>query len=567
MNKKRIYVLVSILIVIVIGCIFIFSDKKEEIDSVSSIDSSVDLDNGEEKIDWDSLDNSNIELDGKSINITAGGVYTISGSINNGSIIVDTSSDVKLVFNNVDIVNDSGPAIIVEEANNVIIDLAEGSVNTLEDGYNYDNQEYDGCIFSRDDLILEGNGTLKVISKYEDGIVSNDDLKINGGTYIIDSNDDGIRGKDSVYIVDGNFTINSKVDGIKSTNDIDSSKGYVNIDTGIFNIVSGEDGIQAETKLIINNGEFNIKTSSGSDSSTSAIDKYFYGGTSYDDISSKGLKSGGNLVIKNGVFNIDSKDDSIHSNNYVGISDGIINISSGDDGIHADTDVIIDGGEIKISKSYEGLEASNITINNGDISIISNDDGINISGGKDGSSVNGRPGENHMSSAAGTLTINGGKIYVNSSGDGLDANGNIVINNGSVYVDGPTNNGNGALDYDTSFDINGGEFIAVGSSGMAQNVSDSSKQYSVMFNLDNKYLGNIILVDDNDNGIFEYNPSKDFESVVISSDKLEKGNKYILLIDSVEVDTISVDNITNISGNSFGGMIPGGPGGRGPGRR
>ena len=570
MNKKNISVLLCILLVVV-GCVFIFWDDDENVSNVSSIDSNVDLDNGEEKIDWNSLDSLDIELDNKSLNITDSGVYTISGSINNGSIVVDTKGDVKLILNNVNIKNDNGPSIIIESANNIIIELMDGSKNILSDGEDYDNTEYDGCIFSRDDLVLQGNGILEVFGKYADGIVSNDDLKIVSGTYIINSLDDGIRGKDSVYIVDGDISINSGADGIKSTNDLADGKGFVNIDSGIFNIVSGEDGIQAESKLIINNGDFKIKTSDGSESVSSAIDKFFYSGSNYDDTSSKGLKSGDNLVIKNGTIEIDSKDDGVHSNNYVGISDSIITISSGDDGIHADEDIVIGNGIIKINKSYEGIEASNITINDGEISIVASDDGMNISGGNDGSSVNGRPGQNPMSSSSGTLTINDGIIYVNANGDGLDANGNIVMNGGLVCVDGPTSNGNGPLDYDMSFDINGGEFIAVGSSGMAQNASDSSKQYSVMFNLNDIYSDIIKLVDTDGDIVFEYTPKKKYQSVIISSNKLVKGSDYTLLINNQEIDTINVSSITNTSGYSHGGMggMPGGrpDGGRNPGRR
>lgn len=555
---------------ITIGCLTACGNNNEVVTGVNKIDDSVDLDNGEEKVDWDSLDTSNIELNSKSLNITEGGVYTLSGSINNGAVIVDTTEDIKLILDNVNIKNNNGPAIIIESANNAIIELVNGSNNILEDGSSYDNTEYDGCIFSKDDLVLQGNGTLKVISNYLDGIVSNDDLKIVSGTYIIDSQDDGIRGKDSVYIVDGNITINSGADGIKSTNDTDDTKGYVNIDNGNITINSVEDGIQAETKLIINNGVFNIKTDDGSSSSLTAIDRYFYGASSYDDTSSKGLKSGDNLVIKNGTLNIDSKDDSIHSNNHVGISGGEISISSGDDGVHADSDIVIDNGKITISNSYEGIEASNITINNGNINIIAQDDGVNISGGNDSSSVNGRPGQNNMSSSNGTLTINDGVVYVNAVGDGLDANGSIVINGGKVLVDGPTDNGNGPLDYDKTFDINAGEFIAVGYSGMAQNASDSSKQYSVMFNLSNTSSGKLSLVDSSGNTVFEYAPKKKYQSVLISSKKIDKGNKYSLVIDGKEVDTITIDSITNLSGYSYGMGIHGGKpsgGGYGPGRR
>ncbi len=561
-NKKKKIIILCGLLIIILSLVFIFILKEDEkVTSVTSIDDIVDLDNGDEDIIWDSLDSYQLSLNNKTVTINDSGVYTLSGSISNGSLIVKTKGDVKLIFNNISINNESGPAVIIEEANNTVIELADDSINKLSDGNSYENSEYDGCIYSKDDLIFQGNGTLDVISNYLDGIVSNDDLKIVSGTYIIDSKDDSIRGKDSVYIISGDFTINSDADGIKATNDTDTSKGYINIDGGNFEINSQEDGIQAETKLIINDGTFNIKTASGSGSSASAIDRYFYGGGSYDDTSSKALKAGDNLVIKGGSFIINSKDDAIHSNNYIGISLGSINISSGDDGIHADKDIIIDDGKVEIKKSYEGIEASNITINNGDISIVAADDGINISGGNDGSSVGNRPGANNFSSSNGKLIINGGKIYVNASGDGLDANGSIEVNAGNVSVEGPTDNGNGPLDYDREFLINGGSFVAMGSSGMAQNASDNSKQYSVMFYLNNTYDGGLITLEDNDgNVIFEYEASKKIQCILISTSKIIEGNSYIMKVNDEEIDKIMVSDIIN-SNSGFGiGMNGGGPG-------
>ena len=400
MLKKIIIIGVSLFILITgFICYKKFEKEKVNISNTLQIDDSINLDTGYEKVNWDSLEKNVLDLSNKSIIIDKEGTYTLKGTINNGSIMVNVKGNVKLILDNVSITNNLGPAIIVEQAENTIIELKKDSVNTLIDGSNYENLEYDGCVFSKDDLILKGEGTLNVISNYLDAIVSNDDLTIESGNYIINSNDDGIRGKDSVYIINGDFTINSNGDGIKSTNDTDTEKGYVNILNGKFNVNSLQDGIQAETKLIIENGNFNIKTSDGNESEDYMLYKDFYGGSSYDSTSRKALKSVDNLVIKNGIFTIDSKDDAIHSNNYLGITNGVINIKSGDDGVHADTEIIIDNGNVNISKSYEGIEANDITINGGNISVIASDDGINVSGGKDSSSMGGRPGQNHFSSS------------------------------------------------------------------------------------------------------------------------------------------------------------------------
>ena len=548
-NKLIIGIVIILFVCLGVGVYFIkFEEEKIINDTVKVIDKSVDLDNGEEKVAWDSFDVKNIRLS-SSFEITKSGIYNLSGSLENGNITINTTGDVKLVFNNISIKNNDGPAINVVNANNVVIEL--NGFNRLEDGSTYSNVEYDGCIYSKDDIVFQGLGTLEVIGNYMDGIVSSNDIKFVSGTYNIKSNGDGIRGKDSVYIVDGNFNITSGNDGIKSTTTDDVTKGFINIDNGNITINAKEDGIQAETKLIINNGKFNISTGDGSKASGSAIDKKYGGGKTYSTVSSKGIKSVGNLVINDGEFIIDSKDDAIHSNNYFGLVDGNISISSGDDGIHADKEIIIDGGEIEIKQSYEGIESEDITINGGDISVVSKDDGINISGGVDKSSVGGRPGENHMAGNGGLLHITGGKIYVNSLGDGIDSNGKVIIDGGEIIVDGPTNSGNGALDYDSSFEVNGGELYAVGSSGMSQNVSGGN-QNTIMFNLGNTYSGMISILCD-DELVLSFEPSKKYSSVVVSSNLLKRGKKYSIEINDKVVASIKVSSIVNTYGRKKGG--------------
>ena len=190
-------------------------------------------------VDWASYDSNEITLS-KSVQITEAGTYTLTGTIDDGLIYINTDGNVKLILNGVSITNSKGPAIMVENAKTVEIETVKGTTNTLIDGSTYSGYEDGvvGTIYSSDDLILSGEGTLKVVSNNEDAIVSKDDLKITSGTYVIDAKDDAIRGKDSVEITGGAFTINAKGDGIKATNDTDTSKGYIIIGGGSFNITS-----------------------------------------------------------------------------------------------------------------------------------------------------------------------------------------------------------------------------------------------------------------------------------------------------------------------------------------
>ena len=275
--------------------------------------------------------------------------------------------------------------------------------------------------------------------------------------------------------------------------------------------------------------------------------------TNDDTESAKGIKAIKNIIVKNGEFEIDSSDDSIHSNEHVGIKLGTIKINSGDDGIHADNEIIIDDGNIIIEKSYEGIDAESITINGGDLKIIASDDGINAAGGNDSSSMNGRPGMNNFEGNGNAkIQINNGNIYIDSIGDGIDANGNIYMNNGTVIVNGPTNSGNGSLDYDREFKITGGTFIASGSSGMAQGASNTSTQNTIMINFSNTIKsGEIISILNNNNEIVTYEANKNYNNIVISSPNLKKGETYKLY---TSVNTTN-ENINGLYKN--GGYISG----------
>ena len=574
-NKKKFFIIaVTFLIIIIAGVLFylknnqILDSNKPSSSTTDSIDININTDDGDEKIDWSNYQDKDYELT-KSITITDEGVYNLTGTISDGLIKVNTEGNVKLVLNNVSITNSNGPAIYIENASDVIVELAESSNNYLEDGSSYSGYETDviGTIFSHDDITFQGNGTLEVVSNNEDAIVSKDDLKIVNGNYTITSKDDGIRGKDSVYIQNGTFNINSTGDGIKSTNDTETEKGYILIENGTFKINSTLDSIDSQTKLLIRNGTFDITTGGGS--STSSSDNWGRGGNrnSSNLESAKGIKTGDNLVIENGTFNFNTSDDAIHCNNYIGIKLGTLNISSGDDGIHADTELIIDGGSIAITKSYEGLEASKITINNGTINVIASDDGINIAGGNDSSAI-GRPGENHYSSSTDNiLTINGGSIYVNATGDGIDVNGSAYITGGNVKVDGPTNSGNGTLDYDRVFEVNGGTLIAGGSSGMLQSCSSSSSTYNlaIAFNSNYSSADVITIVDSSNNEIVSYESSKSYSSLIVASPKLQKGSSYTVKVNGETYKSFTISSITTSIGNYNG--ISGNPGDAGGHRR
>lgn len=518
-------------------------------------------------------DSSSVNIENGKVTIKSEGVYVLSGTYT-GRVEVDTDKKVRIILNNVDITSSDGSAIYVINADKTYITLDENSENTLEDTTNYSDEEMEAVIYSKDDLVFNGNGKLIVNGNYQDGIVSKDDLKIISGDIEVNAMNNGIKGKDSVKIKNGNITINAQNDGIKSTNSEEEDKGYIEIEDGNITINAEHDGIQAEKYINIEGGTFNITSGGGSTNSTKvgtqSNDMFMRGqwtspeeaqSSGEDTGSYKGIKASGAITINGGTFNINSADDSLHSNSDITISNITFEAKSGDDGIHADNKITINSGSIKINESYEGIEANEIEINGGDIEAVASDDGINVAGGNDSSSVMGRPGQNNFSSDTSNtkLTINDGKIYINAKGDGLDSNGSIYINGGQIYVDGPEDNGNGALDYENECVMKGGILIAVGSSGMAQAISNTSSIYCLNATLSSTQSSGktITITDSSSNTIIEYTPSKSYSSVVIATPDLVNGETYNLNIDGSSYSSFTISSIITQIGNSGNNMMNG----------
>lgn len=202
----------------------------------------------------------------------------------------------------------------------------------------------------------------------------------------------------------------------------------------------------------------------------------------------------------------------------------------------------------------------------GDIDVISRDDGFNAAGGSSGSGDNhdgfgGGPGMGGVDMDADNdayILITGGTININANGDGIDSNGYIGITGGSVHVLGPSDNGNGAMDYGICAAITGGEIVAVGGSGMAQGFGDESTQCSALVNFDEWVdAGETITLTDSDGKeVFSYKVDKKFNSVVISTSDMKQGDNYTLTVGD-QNSTFTLDDITYSEGS--GGMQrPGG---------
>ncbi len=511
------------------------------------------------------------------VTISKAGAYELKGSSANAKIVVEAgkNDEITLILNGVSITSTSGSVIDCESGKTLALYLAENTENSLEDSADYTfadgETEPDGAVFSRADLVIMGDGSLSVKSNYKDAVKCKDGLSVNSGTLDITAADDGIVGKDYVNISGGKITINAQNDGIKSTNDTDEGRGYITISDGELDITAEKDGIQAETELTVEGGKLTI-FAGGEDANAevTAYDSPFdwdrrNGSTETSDNtdSKKGLKAGGDLTISGGEINITSADDSVHSNANASVSGGTLTLSSCDDGIHADESLSIKDGTITVAKSYEGLEGKNIEISGGEINVKAADDGLNAAGGDNGSffGFNENNGDYYIS-------ISGGNITVNAEGDGIDSNGTVAQSGGNIVVYGPTNSGNGALDYMQSYTVSGGTLIALGASGMAQAPSTLS-QPCLSIN-SNVSAGSTIEVRSSDGTvILSTETPKQCQSLIFTSDKLKVGEEYGIYANGELLSSLTAEEgVTGngANGSGFGGGGFGGHGGFGGGR-
>ncbi len=516
-------------------------------------------------------------INGKVITITEGGDYTVTGSAADAMLLVNSESRVKLRLSGVRLTNTSGPAIFFENCDKGYITISSGTENYLSDGAEYAT-DAKGTVFSNDDLEIKGSGSLTVVSNYNHGIVSDDEVKIEEGTIAITAVGDGIHANDGVTVSGGKITVKASGDGIQSENFTEISGGEVNIVTdgeveadsafgwgerqprgGRFgnppegNLSEGnlpkmtENGMQNGNRPMGNPPEGNPPQMPQSEPPQGNPPE-MSGSVAPSLPSSKGIKAETNLIISGGEISVSSNDHCLHSSGIVFISGGNMQLSSEKKkGIAAHTELVIDGGSIDITKSSEGIESkAAFCINGGTIRVKSSDDGLNA-GGTGGRDVGSGTDEH-------SLYINGGYVYINANGDGVDSNGTMYMRGGTVIVNGPSGNGNGALDSGGSIITEGGTLIASGSSGMAEYPrGEGCTQAVFCCNFAQSQAANTIvrIEDAGGNEILTYHSPKSFQSIVYSSPLLKQGETYRVILGGEYSGGADNDGI--LSGGEYSG--------------
>lgn len=490
---------------------------------------------------WDSSSEVTIDLsnptatDGVTVSdgvitITKAGNYRLSGTYSGQVKVEAADSDmVRLILDNATITNSTGAAINVVEADEVVIYTASGSTNTVSDGSSYSDTASgspDAAIYSKSDLTLAGEGTLKVEGNYEEGIHTTDGLVIASGTLEVTAANTGIKGKDYVDILDGTITVTATKDGIKATNDTDGNRGWVRLSGGTVNISAGDDGFKAERMLEISGGTLNITESN------EGIEAQY-------------------INILNGTVNVTSSDDGINASYSTSSSSSTESTSSSTTQTSQtaqsnQTAQNTQSGQSAQGNAAQGGQGGQPPAGGGQAPSGNMGQPPAGGGGGMGGGMGGGGGTFEVVDA--TINIAGGTITVNANGDGIDSNGTATLSGGTLVVNGPFTGGNTSLDTNGDLLLNGTTVVAGNSGDMFEApASSSTSGYVKLTNLSNVSSGTTIQVADSSGKVVaNYKVTNSNTALIlVSSANITKGQSYTVYTTTDSVDASSTSVASN----------------------
>lgn len=421
------------------------------------------------------VDGTGAKASGSTVTISAKGIYYITGTLQNGSIIIDNKNgeNIRLVLDSADITSKSGPCIKVNDAKNVFVIMKNGTKNTLTC-----TDAESAAIDSQTDIYFGGSGSLDITAA-KDGITSKDDIGIAGGTIRIKAEDDGITGKDSVQIADGNITVDATDDCIKSSKDDDPEKGFVVIDGGQITLSSKEGkGVKSVYAFVMNDGKLTV---TGCDEGIQSLNIVQNGGTI--DITSN--DDGINVTDKTASANATSTQGTAKKSGSSATQDSAKNTSASQNRTdnknrsgsqnrpeNADTPLQRPGdmqrpGNMQRPAGADAPSGNMIRERRLDIQGQANRP-EKMQGQNGMMPGQGMGGRGTFENIDGCVVINGGTLKIHAGGDGIDSNGDILVNGGTVYVYGPIHQGDGAIDMNGVYEQNGGKVYIPQNAGMME---------------------------------------------------------------------------------------------------
>ncbi|MDR1393482.1 MAG: carbohydrate-binding domain-containing protein [Bifidobacteriaceae bacterium] len=525
-----------------------------------------------------------IDLTEGSAEISQPGAYILSGGLTDGQVKVEVNGRglVQLVLDGVDITSRTSAAIDIESADEVVIILASGSVNSLTDAVVYANpeDEPDAALFSRADLSIAGSGKLTVTGQAGDAIASKDGLVIAGGEIQVRAADDAVKGRDYVRLVGGRLQVEAGGDGIKSTNDEDPGTGYVLLEGGEAVIEAAVDCLDAAGDALVTAGSASLQC--GDDAIHGERRLVMDGGSVTVSQSYEGLEAPV-LLIAGGELDVNASDDAL---NAAAASDSTSQTGGVDGWPSTEPGGLPTGQPDGWPSTGTGGLPDDSTGQRpgwswGEPPPSGDDPSAGVTAAPDGSAGRGRPGGGFDGGGFGGgdgfgggaqegvhLAITGGKIVLRAGADGIDSNGSGTISGGDLTIYATANGMEGPFDIaDGGPTITGGTVVAYGLSGGGGQIltpaEDSAQSWLTMVPASQLPAGQTIsLVDKNGSKVANLVPDHAVVLIFYSGPELVEGETYSAAAGSVTTEATAGQAPSGLTGGiGPGGTGPGGTGG------
>ncbi|WP_424825568.1 carbohydrate-binding domain-containing protein [Rothia dentocariosa] len=541
----------------------------------------VDTHYSEQDLSWDTSSETAIDLsnptatDGVTVEdgtltITKAGTYKLSGEYQ-GQIKVETadSDAVRLVLDNANITNSSGAALNVVNADEVILYSASGTTNTISDGADYTatgEDDPDAVVYSKADLTIAGEGTLKVNGNHEDGIHTSDGLVIASGTLEVNAANTGIKGKDYVDILGGTINVTAQQDGIKSTNDSDEGQGWTRLSNGTVTVNAGDDGFKASRVVEISGGSLTVEQpDEGIEAQYINVSGGDVNVTSADDGMNASLKTSNSESTDSSANTSDAANQQQNNQQQGSLPGGQQSGTSNQQ--QQGTGQPPQGQPPAVSGTSQDGTSQNGTTGTGQQQNNTQNQGNQNMGqppampggnAQDGTSQNGttgtgqqgmgQPPQGGMPGGGGgtfevvdaAINVSGGHVTVNAEGDGIDSNGVTTLSGGTLIVNGPSQGGNAALDTNGDLLLNGATVLSGSTADMFEAPStNSTSGYLKLTNSSGFEQGSTVQVADSSGKVVaNYKVTKsNVQLVLVSSSSIVKGQSYTVYTTTSAVDS------------------------------
>ena len=453
------------------------------------------------------LDGDQVEIDGPGafaydggVYIQNGGHYIVKGTLTDGSILVDAynSSKIWILLDGVNINRTDDSAIIINQADKVFLTLARDSVNTIKSGASFREEAVsDGrnaALFSRDDLTINGRGSLTVLSEYRHGITSKDDLVITGGKLSITAAQDAIHVNDSYRMTAADLTLEAGDDAIHSDKEIYIADGTLLINDCY-------EGLEALT-IEMDGGDVTIYPRDDGLNANGGGDTFGKMG---------GERPGGNPNMRPG-----EAPPSMEETTAGEAPPSMEETTAAESEDKRKTDQT--GTAAKAEDDQKADEETWIKINGGNLLIV-NETG--------------------------------------QDADGIDSNGDIYINGGTIRVSMTDNGMNNAIDFGSESGgvckVNGGTIIAAGSSSMVELFDSGSTQPSALYIYSQGAdPGTLFTVTDTSGKeILSWEIPCSYSSVAFSSSDMTAGETFHIAIGDQKEEDITLEEMSASYGDAL----------------